>query len=437
MLDDRFCRRLAEREVLFKQGDQADCAYVVESGELEVALDRNGAHDVLARVGPGSLLGEMALLDKSTRTATVTAIQPSVLRVLARNHLSDRLDLADPLLRHILHVIVTRYREVIQHVRGPVLSSMTPLALGAAAGVNEKDFVSPLLSLGATSEWNGDDHAVAMERLRLEQELELALENNELLLHYQPIMRLEDETVAGFEALIRWAHPQRGLVMPDAFIPLAEQSGLINRIGHWVIRTATTALAEFDAVRGAEPLFMTVNLSGRQFSDAQLIPMLGSSLKHSGIAPGQLLLEITESSLLDQLEPAALLMRQCEMLGVRLSVDDFGTGYSALSYLYRLPVSSVKLARAFIEDLATYPASEKIIGAVARLAKDLSMDTVAEGIETAAQAAAVRTLGVRYGQGFHYARAMPQATAVSFLLHPLQPAKRGQAVLSVVKSANR
>jgi EAL domain-containing protein (putative c-di-GMP-specific phosphodiesterase class I) len=421
MFDDRFRRVLTEREVLFKQGDMGDCAYVVESGLLEVSVTRGGTNDVLARVGPGSLIGEMALLDNSTRMATVTALQPSTLRVLTRNHLSDRLDLADPLLRHILHVVVTRYREVVQR--------------GVAAGA----LLQP--ALAAAAEWSGDDQAVAMERLRLEQELELALENGELQLHYQPIMRLEDDTVAGFEALIRWAHPKRGLVMPDAFIPLAEQSSLINRIGHWVIRTATTALAQFETVRPAarveQPLFMTVNLSGRQFSDAQLIPMLGSSLKSSGIAPGQLLLEITESSLLGQIEAAALLMRQCEMLGVRLSVDDFGTGYSALSYLYRLPVSSVKLARAFIEDLATYPASEKIIGAVARLAKDLSMDTVAEGIETAAQAAAVRTLGVRFGQGYYYARGLPLAEAASFVIHPQRAAKRGPAVLSVVKSADR
>ncbi|MBI3171308.1 MAG: EAL domain-containing protein, partial [Hydrocarboniphaga effusa] len=133
-----------------------------------------------------------------------------------------------------------------------------------------------------------------------------------------------------------------------------------------------------------------------------------------------------------------LLMRQCEMLGVRLSVDDFGTGYSALSYLYRLPVSSVKLARAFIEDLATYPASEKIIAAVARLAKDLAMDTVAEGIETPAQAAAVRTLGVRHGQGFHYARGMPLDMAASFIKHPQnQSQRRQQPVLSVVQARDR
>lgn len=424
MLHDRFRRQVAAREVLFQQGDQGDCAYVVETGELEVSLERNGERDVLARVGSGSLLGEMALLDRSTRTATVTAIQPSVLRVLTRDHLSERLDLADPLLRHILHVVITRYREVLERVGSAALAAMPQPAMTATA-----------------IELTRDDQMVALERLRLEQELELALENNELVLRYQPIMRLEDETAAGFEALIRWQHPQRGLIMPDAFIPLAEQSGLINRIGHWVIRTALAALAQLDATRpgapGLEPLFMTVNLSGRQFSDPQLIPMLGGALKHSGIAPGRLLLEITESSLLHQLEPAALLMRQCEMLGVRLSVDDFGTGYSALSYLYRLPVSSIKLARAFIQDLATYPASEKIIGAVARLGKDLVMDTVAEGIETAAHAAAVRALGVRFGQGFHYAMGMPLPEASGFLSRSPRSVERGRVALSVVKSAGR
>ena len=423
MFDDRFRRRLAEHEVLFKQDDRGDCAYVVETGLLEVSVDRGGQRDVLSTVGPGALLGEMALLDNGSRMATVTAVQPSVLRVLTRNHLSDRLDLADPLLRHILNVVITRYREVTQRVGAAVPGALSPLARGAAA------------------ESAGDDQTVAMDRLRMEQDLELALENDEFLLHYQPIMRLDDETVAGFEALIRWAHPKRGLIMPDDFIPLAEQSDLINRIGHWVIRTATAALAQLDATRpltpGLGPLFMTVNISGRQFYDPQLIPMLGSSLELSGIAPNRLFLEITESSLLDQLEPAALLMRQCESLGVRLSVDDFGTGFSALSYLYRLPVSSVKLARAFIQDLSTYPASAKIIGAVARLGNELAMDTVSEGIETAAQAAAVRALGVRFGQGFHYGAGLPLPVATGFLSGSSRGGERRRVALSVVKPANR
>lgn len=420
MFEDRYRRSLSVNEVLFHEGDPGDCAFLVETGDLEVSLKRNGARDVLARVGAGSLLGEMALLDKNTRTATVTAVQPSVLRVLTHAHLSERMEQADPLLRHVLQVVIARYRDVLQRVGGDGLSSLQQPAITAV------------------SEWQGDDQLISLQRLRQEQALELALENQEMVLHYQPIMRLDDETVAGFEALIRWQHPQRGLIMPDNFIPLAEQSGLINRIGHWVIRTATHALAELHAerptARGAEPLFMTVNLSGRQFSDAQLIPLLDSALKHSGIAPGQLLLEITESSLLDQLEPAALLMRQCEMLGVRLSVDDFGTGFSSLSYLYRLPVSSIKLARAFIHDLTAYPASEKIIGAVARLGKELAMDSVCEGIETAAQAAAVSALGVRFGQGYYYGAGMPLPVASNFLRGSLRPSEPRRAFLSVVKA---
>jgi len=414
MLDERFRRRLAEGEVLFRAGDPGDCAYVVEAGQLEVSVDRDGQRDVLAEVGPGALLGEVALLDNGARMATVTATAPSVLRVLTRRHLGERLDAADPLLRHILHLLTARFR-------------------GAVARRGSTGSRSPLPSeVRVTAEWQRDeDQMLAIERLRLEQEMELALENGEFVLHYQPIMRLEDETVAGFEALIRWRHPQRGLLMPSQFIPVAEQSDLISRIGHWTLRAATEALSYLDAARpaaGEPPLFMTVNLSGRQFSDPQLVPVLTEALHRSGVGPGRLLLEITESSLLDRLRPAARLMRQCEALGVRLSVDDFGTGYSALSYLYRLPVSSVKFARAFIRDLTAYPVSQKVVGAVTHLARELAMDTICEGVETAAQAAVVRTLGVRYAQGFFYAGGMPLPLAAAFLQPAVPPHLRRAAV---------
>jgi diguanylate cyclase len=391
MGDHRFSRELRQGEQLFASGDAADCAYIVESGRLEVTVEGAGGREVLATVGPGAILGEMALLDEGCRTATVTAVERSQLRVLTRAYLGERLQLADPLLRHILQLVVGRYRDVVQRLGEVRLTAPARPATPSA------------------------DQALAMGRLGARQELELALEQRELLLHYQPIMSLETGGVAGFEALIRWAHPQRGMVRPDEFIPLAEESGLIIPMGHWVIDTAVAALAQLRGARDGEVPFMTVNLSARQFADERLVDVLDAALSRHGVAPERLRLEITESALLDRLDAAAALMERCARLGVRLYVDDFGTGYSALSYLYRLPVSGIKFARAFVRDLATYPASRTIVSAVAGLAQGFGMDTITEWVETPAQAEAVAALGVGYGQGFHYAAGMPLLVAAGFL----------------------
>lgn len=415
MHEERLSRRMAEGEELFKEGDVADCAYVVDVGRLEVSVHRDGRRHVLAEVGPGSLIGEMALLDSGTRTASVRALEASSLHRLERDHLEEHLHTADPLVRHMLELLIGRYRDVVRRLDGIA----RPQGLSTVGGVSGARYRS-----------------LAIQRLRVEQDLKEALSRDQFVLHYQPIMRLGDQAVAGFEALIRWLHPVRGLVSPDDFIPAAEESGLIAEMGHWVIRTAVAALAQMDIHSGssAEPLFMAVNLSGRQFADPQLVSVLRDALAEHRIAPDRLRLEITESSLLDRIDEAAGLMRQCTDLGMKLAVDDFGTGYSALSYLYRLPVSSVKLARPFIDDLAQYPESAKIIGAMSKLARELQMDIMAEGIEQAQQAATVRALGVDYGQGFHYAAALPLMVASGFVRRSLEADGQAQPLIAQLRS---
>jgi len=390
--DDQFRRRVASGEVLFREGERADCAYLIEEGRLEVSVERDGTPHVLAELRAGSLIGEMALIDSGTRTATVRALENTLLTRVERGHLENRLENADPLLRHMLDRLIGRYRDVVRR-------------LDAVAGPK------PVPELGS-----GQYRALAFSTIKSGLALEQALERDQFVLHYQPIMRLSDHSIAGFEALIRWLHPERGLVNPDDFIPAAEQSGLIVEMGRWVARTAVAALAQLDQVtpQPAVPLFMTVNLSGWQLKDNAFASVLEGAIRQNKLDASRVRLEITESALFDRIDDAERLLHQCTDLGVGLAVDDFGTGYSALSYLYRLPVTCVKLARPFIKDLSEYPQTSKIVGAVSRLARELQMQTVAEGVEKAQQASAVRDLGIEYGQGFFYAAALPLTVAASF-----------------------
>lgn len=396
MRDKRTAQSLDAGDVLFSEGDVAGCAYLVESGRLRVSVNRGRVSEVLAELGPGSLIGEMALLDSGPRTATVVALEPSVVQRLEPGHLEKRLHRADPLLRHMMELLIGRYRELVRRLDG-TLPKMPPPAAAAPASRY---------------------HSLALQRLRTDQELQNAFAQNQFELHFQPIMQIASPSVAGFEALVRWLHPHRGLVLPGAFIPAAEESGLIVELGRRIIDQAVLALAQIDAAaatprHGALP-FMSVNLSRRQFSDPELLPVLVAALERHHIAPDRLHLELTESSLSGRIEEIAELIRPCAGLGVKIVLDNFGAGHTALSDLYRLPLSGVNLARPLLADLAAFPESAKVIGAVLKVSRELGLGLVAKGIEERSQAALLAELGIEHGQGFLYAAALPLEVAAHF-----------------------
>jgi EAL domain-containing protein (putative c-di-GMP-specific phosphodiesterase class I) len=248
----------------------------------------------------------------------------------------------------------------------------------------------------------------------MERDLRVALHHDQFVPYFQPIQRLDTGAVVGFEALIRWQHPQRGLVPPGQFIPLAEESVLINRIGLWIIEQSCTALAALNALGAALP-FMSVNLSGRQLTDPGVLPALDAALARHGVAPQQLKLEITESLLLQNLDEGLPLLLACRGRGMRVSLDDFGTGYSSLSYLHKLPVDTLKLDRSFVLQLDSNEAGRKIVAAVIRLAHQLDMDVIAEGLETKEQIEALKGLGADFGQGYYFSRPAPLAAALDFM----------------------
>ncbi len=244
----------------------------------------------------------------------------------------------------------------------------------------------------------------ALERVELEADLRAALERDELTLHYQPIVDLRTERTVGFEALVRWQHPSRGLVLPDAFIPLAEETNLIIPLGARVLEKACRQARQWRERWPGERLVMSVNLSPRQFADPALVASIAEVLRITGFDPFALELEITETSVMDQSEAGLRALADLRALGVRLVLDDFGTGWSSLAYLRQLPLDTIKIDRSFVTELDAGDRNVAIVQAVLSLAHGLGVNVVAEGIETTLQAQRLRELGCDLGQGYLWSR---------------------------------
>jgi diguanylate cyclase (GGDEF)-like protein/PAS domain S-box-containing protein len=260
-------------------------------------------------------------------------------------------------------------------------------------------------------------HAGVLARLELRADLQRALENGQFELYYQPIVRLADGCVVGMEALLRWRHPERGLVVPGEFIPFAEETGLIVPIGRWVLREACRQAQELQrAWSGGGPLYMCVNLSVKQLQHSDVISDVQDALSESGLEPRLLTLEITESMLIDDPDIAVVKLTELRALGLRIAMDDFGTGYSSLSYLSRFPVDVIKMDRSFLRPEATREAVD-LSSAVVALGSSLALEVVAEGIELDEQWQRLRDLGCELGQGFHFARPMESGHMFDYLAH--------------------
>ena len=253
-------------------------------------------------------------------------------------------------------------------------------------------------------------HAQALARLQLETDLRRAVERGEFVLHYQPIVTMRTGEICGVEALIRWMHPERGMMAPDQFIPVAEETGLILPIGRWVLKEACRNVRVWRVRYGEEAIgTVGVNLSAKQFSQADLADQIADALDSSGLPGAALRLEITESAVMENADAAIILLRQLKALGIQISLDDFGTGYSSLSYLHRFPLDTVKIDRSFVQRIDSEERTTQLVETVLTLARSLGVTAVAEGIETEEQVAALRELDCDFGQGYHFSRPLAPA----------------------------
>jgi diguanylate cyclase (GGDEF)-like protein len=334
--------------------------------------------------------------------------------------------------------VVTAVRAMRDSMKTPVRVGEHELSVTVSAGISMHPhdgrdahglLRNAVAALRRAKEQGGGDHQFyaagmnlkALRRLTLESGLRRAVENGELVLHYQPQVDTATGRVVGLEALARWAHPEHGVIPPAEFIPLAEETGLIIPLGEWVLRRACSQARSWQA-EGFDPLPVAVNLSVRQFRRRDLPELVSRVLDETGLPPSCLRLELTESCVMEDAVFAAGVLRELKEEGVGLSIDDFGTGYSSLSYLKRLPVDELKIDRSFVRDATNNEDDAAIVAAVVLLARTLRLQVVAEGVETEEQVKLLRSLGCRRAQGFLFSRPLPAGEVRGLL-----PAKGGGA----------
>jgi diguanylate cyclase (GGDEF)-like protein len=286
-------------------------------------------------------------------------------------------------------------------------------------------YIAKTRGKGRVERFEPEMRTIALERMELESDLRRAIDNEEFVLYYQPIVVLETGEITGVEALVRWQHPRRGLLAPAQFIGAAEEMGLIVPLGAWVLREACRQGAAWHRKRD---LAMTVNVSGRQLQTMQIVADVRAALDASGMNPQALILELTESVLTEGNETVIGTLRSLKDLGVRLAIDDFGTGYSSLSSLHRFPIDILKIAKSFVDDVDQASGRQGLTQAIIALGNSLSVRTIAEGIEQPTQSAQLRLLGCELGQGFHYSVPLPPAELEPRLLGGVVSRRRSAAV---------
>ncbi len=375
----------------------------------------------------GHQAGDQMLIALGRRLASCVSLFDTVSRLGGDEFVVLLDDVDDP------SVVVQVAEQVMSALRAPFqlngFELVTTASIGIAIGGPEYDSAEALLRDADIAMYHAKRRGKArfvlfdepmrtsaISRLEMETGLRAALAREEFLLYYQPVIALQTGRVAGFEALVRWDHPQRGLMSPDDFIPLAEETRLIEPLGLWVLQGALRQLVRWQREHWSRPaLSMSVNISCRQFLQPDLIYQIKKSLLETGVDPRSLRLEITESAIMEDVESAMEGLARLRELGVRVAIDDFGKGYSSLSYLHQFPCDMLKLDRSFIARINAGGENDEIVRTLLALARGLRLEVVAEGVETDAQRAHLRELGCAYGQGFHFSRPTDVETATALL----------------------
>ncbi|MFT5113642.1 MAG: EAL domain-containing protein (putative c-di-GMP-specific phosphodiesterase class I) [Parasphingorhabdus sp.] len=417
-------------EYLFQEGDHGDCAYIIESGQVEISINKASNKMIIATLGKGDLVGEMAIIDQFPRIATALVQEDTNMLVIPMEYIRQKVDCSDPIIKLFLEIVLERYRDM--HIRlTHVFEGITPdkvddyqdlyqdLYTSTTNVVKDlmtqyNDMQNRILTAVNTSrvlprEIESEKKNVHQTThiLTLEQNLEKAIMNEEFELHYQPIVDIQTNALVGCEALVRWNHPEKGMISPLEFIPLAESSGLIVSLGYWIARKACEFQNKLDRRLSPSP-FVSINLSGKQFDEIQLVPELVKIISETGSQPESIKFEITESLLMTNIDLAKERLAQLKESGVSLAIDDFGTGYSSFSYLHQLPFDTLKIDRSFVSTMVQSRKSRQIVMSLINMSHDLEMNIVTEGIETEFELELIGLYGAEFGQGYHFSRPLKE-----------------------------
>lgn len=382
---DEFDREIfVSGQQIFKYGDMGDCAYLIEDGLVEVLVVKQDGEHRIRVIGKGELFGEVSLIDYQPRTATVRAIERTVLVPIPRKLMEVLLEKSDPVLRHLLLVILERFRN---RNDGSALSEIDGIV--SPEQTKRRSLVK-------------DE---ATQKLSLAHGMKRALAREEFQLYYQPICDLTDGRVAGFEALIRWHHPTDGVMQPKDFLWIAEQTGLIHEIGLWTLERACRDWVTLRKFTDYESPFVSVNLSAAQLSNEMLVEEVKSVIESQSMNAAELKLELTETVMVEQPESALRIMHRLIELGCSLALDDYGAGHSGLRHLQRYPLGTLKIDGAFVEPILQSSQSLEIVRSSVALAHSLGMLVVAEGIESKGVKAKLQEMKCDFGQGWYFGRA--------------------------------
>ncbi|MFB9355025.1 EAL domain-containing protein [Sneathiella chinensis] len=378
-------KQVKQGETIFGYEQPGDSAFLVESGQVRI-LDKITQKDSYL-LGPGDMFGEYGVIAGASHYSAAVAEEDCLLLVVSREEIEEKTNSADPMISLFLKFFMERCHDLTKRHHGvPVTPQDQPAPLPHRRDIALRSHREQLL-----------------KEFQIKEELERALLNDEMVLYFQPIISLRGGFTAGFEALLRWQHPTRGLLSPYHFIDIAETTNMIVPIGDWVFREACKQARDFNlktAELGKPEVFVSINISANQFAVPNISRRFKEITEETGADVSTIELEITESVLMEDTAHAKKVLGEVKELGFDLVLDDFGTGYSSLNYLHQFPIDKLKIDRSFTHTVLTDESSLEIVRAISGLAHNLNIEVVAEGIEEREQLSLYRDLDCHFGQGY-------------------------------------
>lgn len=374
-------------EVIMAQGDVGSCAYFIQEGRVGIVVEKSDGQLLhMGTRGPGSIIGEMAIVDNQPRSATIRSLENCTLLEITKDDFARSVRGANPIVRLIAQVILMRYRDILR--RSQTLLSDSPET--PSPEELEREYAEQIN---------------VVEAIKMANEFKVAIASNQLILHYQPILSIGTGKILGFEALMRWQHPERGLIPPDVFIPMAEDSGLIIEASRWAVRHVCQMLARLDRLRpDLSDIYVSVNFSATDFDEESFLSNLQDILAETGTPAQRIHIEITERLLLKQPKNVKETLDNCRDRGMSIIIDDFGTGYSSLSYLHQYPIDTLKIDQSFIREMQHDAMVMGLVKSILSLSENMNIKIIAEGVEELEEVRLLKELKCDMAQGYYFSR---------------------------------